>query len=104
MRYTLRSSSDPRGRLRGAVAGPFGDAVAGAFGIGGVMGAPIGCVERTRAFCIFGDPEAGGVAGGRAGAAAGAVLPTAPAALAIPMNVAGDNMGRTLSHQWLTVG
>ena len=88
--YTLRSSSDPRGRLRGGVAGRAGEAVAAPLGSGGAIGAATVGVVRMRACCT---------SAGRAGAnwgefaveAAGAGL---AAALAIPMNVAGDNMTR----------
>jgi hypothetical protein len=57
--YTLRSSSDPLGRLRGGAAGEFGDAVPAAFGVGWMMGDAMGDVVRTRAGCMFAERPAG---------------------------------------------
>lgn len=83
LRYTLRSSSDPRGRLRGGVAAVPGDAVAGGLGGNVAMGAAACGVPSTRAGWI-------GDAAGR---------PTGAVAFASPMNVAGDNMPRSLRDQ-----
>jgi hypothetical protein len=91
--YTLRSSSDPRGRLRGGAAGGFGEAVAADLGGSGMIGAATGGVARTRACWTFAAPAD---AGAWPGAAAG--LTPGDIALAIPMNVAGDNMMRTLAR------
>jgi hypothetical protein len=94
-RYTLRSSSDPRGRLRGGAACGFGEAVTADLGGGGMIGAATGGVARTRACRILAGPAD---AGAWPGAAAGAGLTPGDVAFAIPMNVAGDNMMLTLTH------
>jgi hypothetical protein len=104
---TLRSSSDPRGRLRGGAAGAvaFGDAVAVDLGAGGMIGAATGGVVRMRAGCMF----VARPAGAWVEPAAGAACPGEAVACAIPMNVAGDNMGeaydqrgkRTIKTLWV---
>jgi hypothetical protein len=94
--YTLRSSNDPRGRLRGGVACGLGSDVAADFGNAcGAIGAARGGVVRTLAgWTVAGRPAAGGAwAGVRPGAAVG----WPPAALAMPMKVAGDNMTTRLA-------
>jgi hypothetical protein len=99
-RYTLRSSNDPRGRLRGGAIGEAGDAVAAAFGGGGgVMGAAVGSVGDTRACCTFaGRPTRPWSVPG-VGAAAGADWPEGAVACAIPINVPGDNMVQSLRRK-----
>jgi hypothetical protein len=58
--YTERSSSDPRGKLRGGAAGGLGDTVpvpvAVDFGGAWIMGTDTGGVGRIRARCIFAGP------------------------------------------------
>lgn len=82
-RYTLRSSNEPRGRFRGGVAEGVGDVATGGFPAFGVIGmAPNGWTPN--------DWTAGTLAGWTEGAA-GVV------ARAMPMNVAGDSMARTLA-------
>jgi hypothetical protein len=92
--YTLRSSSDPRGRLRGGGVCGVEEAVVGDFAPpeGNAPG-PIGGVARTRArwTCAGAAPDAPCGAAGAGLAAAGCAI-----ALAIPIKVAGDNMARTL--------
>jgi hypothetical protein len=83
--YTLRSSSDPRGRLRGGAACGVDDIVGEADFDGGCkMGAATGGVDSTRACCTF--PERPDPGPG---------WPTGELAFAIPMNVAGDSMTAT---------
>ena len=102
--YTLRSSSDPRGRLRGGVvvvpgaaivpdAAAAGDPVFG--DASGAIGAVTGGVVKIRTGCTpAGRPAWAGAAGPTERPAAGAGWPTA---LAMPMKVAGDNMPARLT-------
>ena len=85
--YTLRLSKDPRGRLRGGVEGGLAEALAGGGFIPPGAGARTssgGGALMTRAGCTFACRVGAGPAG--PGGPVGAV------ALAIPINVAGDNM------------
>lgn len=85
--YTLRLRRDPRGRLRGGVEGGLAEALAGGGFIPPGAGARTssgGGALMTRAGCTF----AGRVGAGPAGPGG----PVGAVALAIPINVAGDNM------------
>ena len=92
-RYTLRLSSDPRGRLRGGAACGLAEALAGGFippGAGPRTSSGGGAL-MTRTGCTF---------AGRVGAGpVGRGWPAGAVALAIPMNVAGDNMRVTYKYK-----
>ena len=95
MLYTIKSSSDPRGRLRGGDFGWFGEAVAADAGGGAVKGAAACGAARTRARRMFTGRESWVLEG----TGAGATEPAGAVARAIPTNVAGDNIPRGLCRE-----